>query len=171
MLDRDVTERRGREQERGDMQRVIVMMMLMGTSVFPFTAWATDDPVCPKTLSHLTEEMDTLLAGVHAKAFTRAIRTALHASIPHAIDQADGINAHVAFLRQEIQRQARVETSAELIARDVSNNPRQPLTPCKRGEESGYCHTVERYFMAKASNLANRGFLNALECYRQRGSR
>ena len=153
------------------MKRVIFMIMLTGASAFPCTAWATDDPACPNTLSHLTEEMETLLAGVHVKEFKRTIRAALHASIPHAIERADGINAQIVFLQKEIQHQSRVETSAALIARDVSNNPRRPLTPCKRGEESGYCHTVERYFMAKASNLANRGFLKALECHRQRGNR
>ena len=147
------------------------MIMLTGALAFPFTAWATDDPACPNNLAHLTEEMEALLAGVYAKEFKRTIRTALHASIPHAIERADGINAHVAFLQKEIQHQARVETSAELIARDVSNNPHNPLKPCKRPEETGYCHTVERYFMAKASNLANRGFLKALECYRQHGYR
>ena len=153
------------------MKRVIFMIMLTGASAFPCTACATDDPACPNNLSHLAEEMETLLAGVHVKKFKRTIRAALHASIPHAIERADGINAQIVFLQKEIQHQIRVEKSAAFIARDVSKNPHNPLKPCKRPEETGYCHTVERYFMAKASNLANRGFLKALECYRQRGDR
>lgn len=124
---------------------------------------------CPENLSHLSKDMDALLKGVHVKEFKRTMRSVLHASIPQAIQRADGIKAQMAFLRKEIQHQVRVEKSADFIARDVSDNPDGPLKPCKRREENGYCNTVERYFMAKAANLANRAFLKALECYQRQG--
>ena len=113
--------------------------------------------------------MDALLKGVHVKEFKRTIRSALQASIPQAIERADGIKEQMAFLRKEIQHQVRVEKSADFIARDVSKNPDGPLKPCKRRERGGYCNTVERYYMAKAANLANRAFLKALECYQRQG--
>ncbi len=115
--------------------------------------------------------MDTLLEGVHVKEFKHTMRSVLQASIPQAIQRADGIKAQVAFLRKEIQHQVRVEKSADFIARDVSKNHDGPLKPCKRREENGYCNTVERYYMAKAANLANRAFLKALECYQRLGYR
>ena len=124
---------------------------------------------CPANLSHLREEMDALLEGVHVKEFKRTMRSALQASIPLAIRRADGIKEQIAFLRKEIQHQVRVEKSADFIARDVSKNLDGPLEPCKRPEENGYCNTVERYYMAKAANLANRAFLKALECYQRLG--
>ena len=143
--------------------------MLLGVLVlFSPAAQAADH--CPENLSHLSEEMDALLKGVHVKEFKRTMRSVLQASIPEAIRQADGIKAHIAFLRKEIQHQVRVEKSADFIARDVSNNPDGPLKPCKRHEENGYCNTVERYYMAKAANLANRAFLHALKCYQRHGS-
>lgn len=151
------------------MKRVFFLTMLVGAlALVPGMAGA-DEAACPENLSHLTEEMEALLQGVHVKEFKRSIRSALQASIPQAIEQADGIHAQIVFLRKEIQHQLRVEKSAALIARDVSKNPHNPLEPCERPEETGYCHTVERYFMAKASNLANRGFLEALECYQRHG--
>jgi hypothetical protein len=144
------------------------MAMLVMTLSSP-PALAADQ--CPTNLSHLSEEMDELLKGVHVKEFKRTMRSVLQASIPQAIERADGIKEQVAFLQKEIQHQVRVEKSADFIARDVSNNPDGPLKPCKQREENGYCNTVERYYMAKAANLANRGFLKALECYRGQGYR
>ncbi len=154
------------------MKRVSLMTTFLGVvalALFLPTAQAAD--TCPETLSHLSEDMDALLKGVHVKEFKHTMRSVLHASIPQAIQRADGINAQMAFLRKEIQHQVRVEKSADFIARDVSGNPDGPLTPCKRPEENGYCNTVERYYMAKAANLANRGFLKALECYQRQGYR
>lgn len=144
------------------------MTMLLGVVALSLPAAQAAEP-CPENLSHLSEEMDALLKGVHVKEFKRTMRSVLQASIPQAIERADGIKAQMAFLRKEIQHQVRVEKSADFIARDVSNNPDGPLKPCKRPEENGYCNTVERYFMAKAANLANRAFLDALECYRRHG--
>ena len=144
--------------------------MLLGVlALSSSTAQAAKPVTCPENLSHLGEEMDALLKGVHVKEFKRTIRSALQASIPQAIQQADGIKAQIVFLQKEIQHQVRVEKSADFIARDVSKNPDGPLKPCKRREKGGYCNTVERYYMAKAANLANRAFLKALECYQRQG--
>ena len=150
------------------MKRVSLMTMFLVVMAFSSpVAQAADH--CPENLSHLGEEMDTLLKGVHVKEFKRTMRSVLQASIPQAIERADGIKEQIIFLQKEIQHQVRVEKSADFIARDVSNNPDGPLKPCKRPKENGYCNTVERYFMAKAANLANRAFLEALECYQRQG--
>ena len=150
------------------MKRVsLTTMFLVVLFVFSPAAQAADQ--CPANLSHLGEEMDALLKGVHVKEFKRTMRSVLQASIPQAIRRADGIKAQIAFLRKEIQHQVRVEKSADFIARDVSKNLDGPLKPCKRREKGGYCNTVERYYMAKAANLANRAFLKALECYQRLG--
>ena len=152
------------------MLRLSLMTMFMGSlALFAPVAQAAEH--CPETLSHLGEEMDALLKGVHVKEFKRTMRSVLQASIPQAIERADGIKAQIAFLQKEIRHQVRVEKSADFIARDVSKNPDGPLKPCKRREENGYCNTVERYYMAKAANLANRAFLKALECYQRQGYR
>ena len=152
------------------MKRLSLMTMLLGVlALSSSTAQAVENPTCPENLSHLSEEMDTLLKGVHVKEFKRTMRSVLQASIPQAIERADGIKEQMAFLRKEIQHQVRVEKSADFIARDVSKNPDGPLKPCKRREKGGYCNTVERYYMAKAANLANRAFLKALECYQRHG--
>ncbi len=150
------------------MKHVSLMTMLLGVLALPSPAAQVTEH-CPENLSHLSEEMNALLKGVYVKEFKRTMRSALQASIPQAIERADGINAQIAFLRKEIQHQVRVEKSADFIARDVSKNPDGPLKPCKRREENGYCNTVERYYMAKAANLANRAFLKALECYQRHG--
>ena len=152
------------------MKRLSLMTMLLGVlaaALFSSAAQAAEH--CPENLSHLSEEMDALLKGVHVKEFKRTMRSVLQASIPQAIERADGIKEQMAFLRKEIQHQVRVEKSADFIARDVSKNPDGPLKPCKRRERGGYCNTVERYYMAKAANLANRAFLKALECYQRQG--
>ena len=150
------------------MKRLSVITMLLGVLALSSPPAPAADQ-CPANLSHLSEEMDALLEGVHVKEFKRTMRSVLQASIPQAIERADGIKTQIAFLRKEIQHQVRVEKSADFIARDVSNNPDGPLKPCKRPEENGYCNTVERYYMAKAANLANRAFLKALECYQRQG--
>ena len=150
------------------MKRVsLTTMFLVVLFVFSPPAQAADQ--CPANLSHLSEDMDALLKGVHVKEFKRTMRSVLQASIPQAIRRADGIKEQIAFLRKEIQHQVRVEKSADFIARDVSKNLDGPLKPCKRREKGGYCNTVERYYMAKAANLANRAFLEALECYQRLG--
>ena len=83
----------------------------------------------------------------------------------------NGLQSEIDALQHEIRHQDRVEKSAEFIARDVSNNPVGPLEPCRRRKQGGYCSSVERYYIARAANLANRGFLKALECYQDAGVR
>ena len=150
------------------MKRLSVITMLLGVLALSSPAVQAADH-CPVNLSHLGEEMDALLKGVHVKGFKRTMRSVLQASIPQAIQRADGIKEQIVFLQKEIQHQVRVEKSADFIARDVSKNLDGPLKPCKRREKGGYCNTVERYYMAKAANLANRAFLKALECYQRQG--
>ncbi len=150
------------------MKRLSVITMLLGVLALSSPPAQAAEP-CPANLSHLGEEMDALLKGVHVKEFKRTMRSVLQASIPQAIERADGIKEQIAFLQKEIQYQVRVEKSADFIARDVSKNLDGPLQPCKRREKGGYCNTVERYYMAKAANLANRAFLDALKCYQRQG--
>ena len=160
------------------MYRILVILTLV-ISTLPITATAeTPDPAsikenasCPENLSHLHEEMEGLLRKVDVPEFIRTMRESLTASIPDTIQQIDGLKPEIAALQQEIQHQERVEKSAEFIARDVSNNPSGPLEPCRRRKKGGYCSTVERFYIAKAANLANRGFLEALQCYQQAGFR
>jgi len=127
------------------------------------------DHSCLTNLSHLEDELEELLKSVYVKGFREAIRRSLTASIPDTLKHIDGLKAEIASLRKEIQHQVRVEKSAELILRDVSENSDGPFKPCRRTEKGGYCETLERYYMAKAANLANRGFLEALECYQEAG--
>ncbi|GEM_PF-5443143 len=127
------------------------------------------EAACSKNLVHLQDEMEILLKSVYVKQFRETIRRSLTASIPEAVSRIDGLKAEIESLRREIQHQVRVEKSAEFIVRDVSKNPDGPLTPCRRTEKGGYCETLERYYIAKAANLANRGFLQALECYQKKG--
>jgi len=133
-------------------------------------AGAVSDSACFENLVHLQDEMEILLKSVYVKQFRETIRRSLTASIPEAVSRIDGLKAEIESLRREIQHQVRVEKSAEFIVRDVSKNPDGPLTPCRRTEKGGYCETLERYYIAKAANLANRGFLQALECYHKKGS-
>ena len=141
------------------MKRVALMTMFLGVLALflPAAQAGGNSRPCPENLSHLGKEMDTLLKDVHVKEFKRTMRSVLQASIPQAIERADGIKAQMAFLRKEIQHQVRVERSADFIARDVSKNPDGPLEPCKRPEENGYCNTVERYFMAKSRQPGESG--------------
>ena len=128
-----------------------------------------ETPTCVENLGYLQDDMEHLLKSVFVTQFRETIRRLLTASIPEAISRIDGLPAEMDFLRREIHHQVRVEKSAELIARDVSQNPDGPLRPCKRTEKGGYCETLERYYMAKAANLANRGFFQALECFQEKG--
>jgi len=132
-------------------------------------AGAVSDSACFENLAHLQNKMEMLLKSVYVKQFRETIRRSLTASIPEAVSQIDGLKAEIESLRREIQHQVRVEKNAEFIARDVSKNPDGPLTPCRRTEKGGYCETLERHYIVKAANLANRGFLQALECYQKKG--
>lgn len=158
--------------------RLLAFCVLSSLSVIP-VADATQleveqdlsfsDTGCFENLAHLEEEMEVLLKSVHVKEFREALRRSLKASIPEAVSRIDGLKDEIASLRNEIQHQVRVEKSAEFILRDITKTSDGPLKPCRRTEEGGYCETLERYYMAKAANLANRGFLEALECYQKNG--
>ena len=83
------------------MKRLSLMTILLGVlaaALFSSAAQAAEH--CPENLSHLGEEMDALLKGVHVKEFKRTMRSALQASIPQAIERADGIKEQMAFLRE-----------------------------------------------------------------------
>jgi hypothetical protein len=125
--------------------------------------------LCHENLSHLQDEMEILLKSVYVNEFRETLRRSLKASIPEAVGRIDGLNDEIESLRKEIQHQIRVEKSAEFILRDITKTSDGPFKSCSRAEEGGYCETLERYYMAKAANLANRGFLQALECFQEKG--
>ena len=127
-----------------------------------------DSDICPQDLSSLSPEMEEILQFIDAPQFKRAIRSSLHASIPKAIQRADGLKAEIAHLRQEIKQQKLTQRESEKIARQSSDNSSDVLRPCSKGEKGSYCSAVERYYMARASNLANQAFLEALLCYDRR---
>ena len=65
------------------MKRLSVITMLLGVLALSSPpAQAVENPTCPENLSHLGEEMDALLKGVHVKEFTHTMRSVLQASIP-----------------------------------------------------------------------------------------
>jgi len=140
-----------------------------GTQLEVKQAQHLSDSKCFKNLVHLEDKMEALLKSVYVKEFREAIRRSLKASIPEAVSRIDGLKDEIASLRKEIQHQVRVEKSAEFILRDITKTSNGPLKSCRRTEEGGYCETLERYYMAQAANLANRGFLEALECYQKNG--
>lgn len=125
---------------------------------------------CFENLVHLEDELEILLKSVHVKEFREAVRRSLKASIPDAVSRIDGLKDEIASLRKEIAHQVRVEKSAEFILRDITKTSEGPFKPCRRNEKGGYCETLERYYMAKAANLANRGFLEALQCHQAQGA-
>ena len=129
----------------------------------------TNAQSCPVDLSSFREEIELLLESVSDEAFKKTIRESLKASIPQAIHQADGINPQMAFLRKEIIAQDQIRKDAEEIARVSTDNLDDALTPCSAEEKGSYCNAVEQYYIASASNVANRGFLAALECYKKNG--
>ena len=132
---------------------------------------AVSSQTCPKDLSGLRPQMEAILASVSSPDFKKAILASLSASIPEAIQRADGINAQIAYLQREIAEQERVQKYSEKIAREVNGNFMEPLKPCRRNEKGSYCTAVEEYYISLASNLANRSFLDALQCYKRQGMR
>ena len=128
-------------------------------------------PGCPVTLIDLEPRMREVLRNVHSSSFREIMENALRASIPDAIEQADGLVKPMASLREEITRQEQERMHAEQVAREKAADTGQPLKPCSQGEESSYCYAVEQYYVATAANLANRAFLEALECYQRAGVR
>jgi hypothetical protein len=126
---------------------------------------------CPTDLSHLQLKMEKVLQFVESASFRKTMLASLQASIPAAITQADGLAGQIAFLQEEIVRQEQERQHAEEVARESLEDPSHSLLPCRRGEEGSYCHAVEQYYMSIAANLANRAFLDALECYHREGGR
>lgn len=132
---------------------------------FPFT------PGCPVTLTDLQPQIQEILRNIHSSSFREIMEKALQASIPDAIEQADGLVKPMASLREEIIRQDQERMHAEQVARENAADTSQPLTPCSQGQESSYCYAVEQYYVAIAANLVNQAFLEALECYQRAGVR
>ena len=124
---------------------------------------------CPKDLSALQGQIEELLPSVSNESFKKATRSSLTASIPEAIQQADGINPQIAFLRKEIALQAQVKSDAAEIAKESSDKPSGSLLPCEPDEKGSYCSAVEQYYISSVSLLANSAFLDALECYKRNG--
>ena len=124
---------------------------------------------CPKNLSELEEKMENLLTRIINDRFKKTMRSSIHASIPQAIQQADGIIQQMASLRKQIREQHRSQARAEYVARKAVGNLDRDLIACKPGEEGRYCDAVEQFYIGKASILANQSFLNALACYQAQG--
>lgn len=132
---------------------------------------ATDSETCPRDLSALRPQMETALASVSSPTFKKTMLESLSASIPDAIQQADGIKAQIAYLKMEIAEQERVQRYLEKVARDSTGKFMEPLRPCPPVEKGSYCMAVEQYYISIALNLANHAFLNALTCYKRQGMR
>ena len=129
------------------------------------------EEMCPTDLSEIEEEMEVVLGSVLNETFKKTIRASIQASIPEAIQRADGVNSQIKFLNAQIRKQYRSQEYAENVARKAANNVDEDLIPCQQGERGSYCDAVEQYYISEASNLANRGFLDALECYQRQGIR
>jgi hypothetical protein len=120
---------------------------------------------CPKDLSILQSKMEEALQFVKSSSFRDTLLASLQASIPEAIAQADGLAGQITFLKQEIGRQEQERAHAEEVARESLDDPSKALVPCRTGMEGSYCHAVDQYYASIAANLANKAFLEALECY------
>ena len=126
---------------------------------------------CPNNLSFLQPKMEKALQFIKSATFKKAILSSLHVSIPEAIVQSDGLAQQIAFLKREIDTQEQERVHAEQVAREGLPDSSQPLKPCRRRKESGYCYAMDQYLASTAANLANREFLKALECYQHLGVR
>ena len=122
---------------------------------------------CPTNLALLEDEIEVVLASVANEGFKKTMRAMIHASIPTAIQLADGIQAQITFLSKQIREQDRSQSYAENVARKASSTMREDLVACQSEEKGSYCDAVEQYYIGKASNLANHGFLDALKCYQE----
>ena len=126
---------------------------------------------CPENLVALEPEMKEALRYITSSSFRETMLASLRASIPDAIEQADGLAKQITFLKKEIVRQERERQHAERVARDQAKDPNNPLVPCRMNEESSYCYAMNQYLMSTAANLANEAFLEALQCYQREGKR
>lgn len=141
------------------------------TSTQPPTELSSSMTSCPSDLSVLQPKMEEALKFVKSSSFRETMLASLQASIPEAIVQADGLAGQITFLKEEIVRQEQERAHAEEVAKESLDDPSKPLAPCRRGIESSYCHAMDQYYASIAANLANRAFLEALECYQREGVR
>ncbi len=126
---------------------------------------------CPKDLSTLQSQMEEALQFVTSSSLRETVLVSLQASIPEAIAQADGLAGQIAFLKQEIVRQEQERAHAEEVARESLDDPSEALLPCPTEMEGSYCHAMDQYYTSLAANMANKAFLEALECYQRKGVR
>jgi hypothetical protein len=126
---------------------------------------------CPKDLSVLQSKMEEVLQFVKSSSFRETLLASLQASIPEAIAKADGLAGQIAFLKQEILRLERERAHAEEVARESLDDPSKALVPCRTGMEGSYCYAMDQYYASMAANMANKAFLEALECYQRKGVR
>jgi len=126
---------------------------------------------CPQDLTSLQPKMEKALQFIKSTSFRNTMLAALQASIPEAINQADGLARQITFLEREIVRQERDKVHAEKVAREGLTDTRQPLKPCRHGKEGAYCYAMDQYLVSLATNLANEAFLEALRCYQAEGVR
>ncbi len=126
---------------------------------------------CPTDLSSLQPKMNKALQFIKSASFRKAMLTSLEASIPEAIFQSDGLAQQITFLMEEIARQEQERAHAEKVAREGLTDPSQPLKPCRHRKESAFCYAMDQYLVSIASNLANKNFLSALQCYQREGVR
>ena len=124
---------------------------------------------CPTDISYLQSKMKEVLQFVKSTLIRDAILASLQASIPQAIARMDGLAGQIAFLKQEIARQEGERAHAEEVAKESLDDPSKPLLPCSGEMERSYCYAVDQYYASIAANLANRAFLEALECYQREG--
>ena len=135
------------------------------------TVIAADGKQCPTDLSFLQPKMEEALQYIKSGSFREVMLVSLQASIPEAIEQADGLARQIAFLKQEIARQEQERAHAEQVAREGLADPSEPLKPCRHGGEGAYCHAMDQYLVSTAANLANQAFAEALACYQREGVR
>ena len=126
---------------------------------------------CPTDLSSLQPKMEQALRFIKSASFRSTMLISLQASIPDAIAQADGLARQITFLKHEMVRQERERAHAEEAARDGLSDSSQELKPCRHGKEGAYCYAMDQYLISIAANLANRAFLEALQCYQGKGVR
>ena len=126
---------------------------------------------CPKDLSVLQSKMEEVLQFVKSLSFRETMLASLQASIPEAIAQANGLVGQITFLKQEIVRQEQERAHAEEVAKESLDDPSKALVPCRSGMEGSYCSAMDQYYASIAANMANRAFLDALECYQREGVR
>lgn len=126
---------------------------------------------CPMDLSSLQPKMEKALQFIKSASFRNTMLASLQASIPEALEQADGLTQQIVFLKQEIVRQEQERAHAEEVAREGLTNLSKQLKPCRHGKEGAYCYAMDQYLVSTAANLANQAFLEALQCYQREGVR